>query len=255
MKASHWFPRLAACVLGVGLLSLPAAAAAADLSFDGGSLTLGQGHGGALAGPVKIILLLTALSFAPALLIAATSFTRIIIVLSMLRQAIGMTNTPPNPVLISLALFLTLFTMAPVISAVDEAAVQPYLAGKLEDKPALVAAQVPIRKFLVRQTRESDLKLVIELSGKPKPESVDDVGLFTLIPAFMLSELRIGFEIGFVIFLPFVLIDLVVASVLMSLGMIMVPPLAISLPLKILVFILIDGWSLVTEVLVRSFQA
>ncbi len=243
--------RLLAIAIGLALSILPAHAA--DVTFNGGSLSLTPGHDG-LTGPVKIVLLLTALSFAPALLIAATSFTRIIIVMSMLRQAIGMTNTPPNAVLISLALFLTLFTMSPVLSAVDDAAIEPYLAGKLDEKPALAAAEVPIRKFLVAQTREADLKLVIELSGKAQPASVDEVPLFTLIPAFMLSELRIGFEIGFVIFLPFVLIDLVVASVLMSLGMIMVPPLAISLPLKILVFILIDGWSLVTEVLVRSFQ-
>jgi flagellar biosynthetic protein FliP len=217
-------------------------------------LALTLDHSDSLSGPVRIVLLLTALSLTPALLIAATSFTRIIIVMSMLRQAVGMANTPPNAVLISLALFLTLFTMSPVISAVDDAAVEPYLAGKLKDQAALSAAVAPIRKFLAAQTREPDLKLVLDLSGKPPPASVDEVGMLSLIPAFMLSELRTGFEIGFVIFLPFVLIDLVVASVLMSLGMIMVPPLAISLPLKVLVFILIDGWGLVTEVLVRSYQ-
>jgi len=241
----------------IGLASVVAFAApvfAAGVDFDGGTLSLGTAHGASLTGPVKVVLLLTALSFAPALLIAATSFTRIIIVLSMLRQAIGMTNTPPNTVLISLALFLTLFTMSPVITEVDGTAVQPYLAGKLDDRAALAAVAIPVRKFLVEQTHESDLKLVIDLSHKPAPSSIDDVSLFTLIPAFMLSELKTGFEIGFIVFLPFVLIDLIVASVLMSLGMIMVPPLAISLPLKILVFILMDGWSLLTQVLVRSFQ-
>ena len=242
-------------LLGVLALLPVATAWSADFSFPGGSLSFEGGHSGGLTGPVKTVLLLTALSLAPALLIAATSFTRIIIVMSMLRQAIGMTNTPPNMVLISLSLFLTLFTMTPVLDEINSAAITPYTAGKLDDRGAFNAAQVPLRKFLLAQTRESDLKLVLDLSGKSSVQSADEVGLFTLIPAFMLSELRMGFEIGFVIFLPFVLIDLVVASVLMSLGMIMVPPLAISLPLKILVFILIDGWSLVTEVLVRSFQA
>lgn len=243
---------MAALVPIVALIALPSFAA--DLSFPGGSVSFEGKSGAALTGPVKIILFLTALSFLPALLIAATSFTRIIVVMSMLRQAIGMTNTPPNTVLLSLSLFLTLFAMSPVITAVDEAAVEPYLAGKLDERKAAEAAAVPVRKFLVSQTRESDLKAVLDLSGKPVPDTVDQVGLLSLVPAFMLSELRAAFEIGFVIFLPFVLIDLVVASTLMSLGMIMVPPLSISLPLKILIFILIDGWSLVTQVLVRSVQ-
>lgn len=230
-------------------------AGAADMAFPGGTITFTQWGPHPLTNPVKLILILTALSFAPAVLIATTSFTRIIIVLAMLRQAIGMPNTPPNPVLISLALFLTLFTMSPVLSSVDEVSVQPYLAQKFDERQALAAAEVPVRKFLMAQTRESDIALILELSGKPLPNSADKIEFFSLVPAFMLSELRTAFEIGFVIFLPFVLIDLVVASVLMSLGMIMVPPLALSLPLKVLMFILIDGWSLVTASLVKSFHS
>lgn len=243
--------------LGLALTFAAGAAGAwaADFTFPGGAVTLAQSGQHPLTGPVKLVLILTALSLAPALLIATTSFTRIVIVLAMLRQAIGMPNTPPNPVLVSLALFLTLFTMSPVLNAVSEAALQPYLADKMDERQALEAAEMPIRKFLTAQTRESDIALVLELSAKPVPDSADQIEFFSLVPAFMLSELRTAFEIGFVIFLPFVLIDLVVASILMSLGMIMVPPLALSLPLKILMFILIDGWSLVTASLVRSFHS
>jgi flagellar biosynthetic protein FliP len=188
------------------------------------------------------------------MLVAVTSFTRIIIVLAMLRQAIGMATTPPNVVLIGLAFFLTVFTMSPVIDQINSVAVNPYLAGKLSESQAVDAGTAPLKEFLVRQTREKDIALIFELSHKPPPDSATQVGMFQLIPAFMLSELRSAFEIGFIVFLPFILIDIVVASVLMSLGMIMVPPLTLSLPLKILMFVLIDGWSLLVEALVRSFH-
>jgi flagellar biosynthetic protein FliP len=229
------------------------AATSPDLTFPGGSIKLdGAAHG--LSGPVRLVLILTALSFVPAMMVAATSFTRIIIVLSMLRQAIGMNTTPPNSVLISLALFLTVFTMSPVLDAINHDALTPYLDGHLDDRAAVKAASLPLKLFLAKQTKDKDIALICELSHKVLPKTVDDIGLFELLPAFMLSELRTAFEIGFIVFLPFVLIDLVVASVLMSLGMIMVPPLAISLPIKILMFVLIDGWGLLTESLVRSFH-
>lgn len=246
---------LISAVLTVGLLA-STSAGAADLSFPGGSVTFsGVGKGQSLAAPLKIVLFLTALSVLPALLIAATAFMRIIIVLAMLRQAIGMTTTPPNAVLISLALFLTIFTMTPVLEQIETVAVQPYLADKINEQQALDQGLGPLKQFLVAQTRDKDIALVMELAHQKLPDSVDAIGIFQLIPAFMLSELRTAFEIGFVIFLPFILIDMIVASVLMSLGMIMVPPLAMSLPLKILMFVLIDGWALVTEALVRSFQS
>jgi flagellar biosynthetic protein FliP len=203
---------------------------------------------------LRIVLALTALSLIPAVLVAMTAFTRIIIVLSMLRHALGMQETPPNMVLISLALFLTLFTMLPVINEVNEKALSPYLADKMPIGEAASQAVAPLRDFMVRHTRESDLGLMVELAKAPPPARVEDVRLGHLVPAFMLSELRTAFQIGFVIFLPFLLVDLVVSSVLMSMGMLMVPPVVISLPIKILMFVLIDGWSLVVRSLVGSFS-
>ena len=204
---------------------------------------------------IKVLVVLTILSLAPAILMMVTSFTRIIVVLSMLRHAFGMQETPPNSVLISLALFLTIFTMAPVINDVNEQAFQPYLNGELNEQQATDALFVPVRAFMAKQTREKDIALMIELSGSEKPKTFADVTNAQLIPAFMLSELKSAFEIGFVIFLPFLLIDIVVASILMSMGMLMVPPMMISMPIKILMFVLIDGWYLVIKSLVGSFGA
>ncbi|HEY8360373.1 MAG TPA: flagellar type III secretion system pore protein FliP [Ramlibacter sp.] len=203
---------------------------------------------------VRIVLGLTLLAVLPALLVCVTSFLRIIIVLSMLRQAVGMPETPPNPVLIGLALFLTLFTMAPVLQTLNQDALQPFLNGTLGMEAAYARGVEPLREFMIRQTREQDLALMIELSKAPPPQSIADVGNVQLVPAFMLSELRAAFQIGFVIFLPFLLIDLVVSSVLMALGMMMMPPTTVALPLKILMFILVDGWSLVLKALVGSFR-
>lgn len=230
---------------------LPTAVGAADLAFPGGRLELDEP--GDLASPVRLLLVLTVLSLAPSILVVLTAFTRIIIVLAMLRQALGMPETPPNVVLVSLALFLTVFTMMPVWQAVNQEAVEPYLQNKLTDQQALTKALGPVRTFMVRQAREKDIALILELARAPAPATIEDLSTFHIIPAFMLSELRRAFEIGFILFLPFVLIDVIVASVLMSLGMIMVPPLAFSLPLKVLMFVLIDGWSLLTAALVRSF--
>lgn len=210
------------------------------------------GSGAAMTSPISAIALLTALSLIPLFLVAATTFTRNIIVLSLVRQALGLQQTPPNIVLISLAFFLTLFVMGPVLNTSYENAVQPYLANKMKLQEAAPRAWEPFRDFMIRQTREADLALVYDLAKEPLPRTAADLSPTRLIPAFMLSELKIAFQIGFVIFLPFVIIDLVVASILMSLGMIMVPPVTISLPLKIMLFLLIDGWGLVAQALIRS---
>ncbi|ROH85939.1 flagellar biosynthetic protein FliP [Pseudomethylobacillus aquaticus] len=207
-----------------------------------------------LASAIRILVLLTALSLIPTLLIATTSFLRIIVVLSMLRHGIGMQDTPPNAALLSIALFLTLFSMQPVWKEVNQQAWLPFQQNKVTLGVAIEQGVKPMRDFMVRQTRESDLALMVELSGDEKPTTVDDISITQLIPAFMLSELRSAFQIGFMVFLPFLLVDLIVASVLTSLGMMMVPPITISLPLKVLMFILIDGWNLVVKSLMGSFS-
>lgn len=203
---------------------------------------------------LRIVLGLTVLAILPALLVCITSFLRIIIVLSMLRHALGMPETPPNPVLIGLALFFTLFTMAPVLQALNDQAFQPFMNGTVGMETAYTKGIAPLREFMVRQTREQDLALVIELAKAPPPRSMEDIGTLHLIPAFMLSELRAAFQIGLAIFLPFLLIDLIVSSLLMALGMMMQPPSTVALPLKVLMFVLVDGWALVLKALVGSFH-
>ncbi len=202
---------------------------------------------------IKTFVLLSLLSLLPIILIGLTSFTRIIIVLSMLRHAIGLPQTPPNSVLITLTFFLTLFSMGPVIDAVNTTALQPYLNEKISVTTAIDTGSIPLREFMVRQTRESDLTAVLDMARTPYPKTVEEVKFVHLASAFLLSELKTAFQIGFVIFLPFILVDLVVAAVLMSLGMIMVPPSTFSLPLKILLFILIDGWVLISKALLSSY--
>jgi len=223
----------------------PAAAPALELRVAGGSADVSSA--------VKVLLGLTVLSLAPAILMSMTSFIRIVIVLSMLRHALGMQETPPNTVVISLSLFLTFFTMAPTLQEVNTNALQPYMSGKVSTETAGKRALAPLREFMVRQTREQDLALMVELAKAEKPESMDDISMLQLIPAFMLSELRAAFQIGFVLFLPFLLVDLIVSSALMALGMMMVPPASISLPLKILLFVLMDGWNLVVRSLLGTF--
>jgi flagellar biosynthetic protein FliP len=203
---------------------------------------------------LRIVLGLTVLALLPALLVCTTAFLRIIIVLSMLRHAIGMQETPPNTALIGLALFLTLFTMAPVLERVNSTAFQPFMDGRMTTQAAYENGVKPLREFMVRQTREEDLALMVELSHAKPPRTIEDVGNVQLVPAFMLSELRTAFQIGFVIFLPFLLIDLIVSTILMSLGMMMMPPTTISLPLKVLMFVLVDGWALLLKALVGSFH-
>jgi flagellar biosynthesis protein FliP len=203
---------------------------------------------------IRYVIVLTVAALLPSLLICMTAFLRIAIVLSMLRHAIGMPETPPNAVLIGLALFLTLFTMAPVLQTVNTQALQPFMNGSISISEGLEKGGAPLRDFMIRQTREADLALMVELSKAPPPSSIDDIGNLQLIPAFMLSELRAAFQIGFVIFLPFLLIDLIVSSILMSLGMMMMPPITIALPIKILMFILVDGWAVIVKALVGSFH-
>ncbi len=203
---------------------------------------------------LKIIAVLSALSLLPAILIASTAFTRIVIVLAMLRHALGLQQTPPNVVIIMLALFLTVFTMEPVFNKMYAETISPYLEGKIELQEALEQGHQPLKQFMISQTRESDFAAVYNMTQQPVPQSADEVKLVHLIPAFLLSELTVAFKIAFVVFIPFLLIDLVVASTLMSLGMIMVPPITIALPLKVMLFVLIDGWSLLAQSLFHSFS-
>jgi flagellar biosynthetic protein FliP len=182
-----------------------------------------------------------------------TSFVRIVVVLSMLRHALGLQDTPPNMVIVSLALFLTLFSMTPIAEQVQEKAYSPFSEGRITLQQAVGEGKRPLKEFMVRQTRESDLVLMLDLANTSRPESVEEIKLVHLVPAFMLSELRTAFQVGFVVFLPFLLIDLIVASVLMALGMMMVPPASIAIPIKILLFVLIDGWSLLVRSLMGTF--
>jgi flagellar biosynthetic protein FliP len=197
---------------------------------------------------------LTVLSLAPSILIMLSSFTRIIIVLSMLRNALGLQQTPPNTVMISLALFLTLFTMMPVAKIIYAESWQPYEAHQINTATALNKAAIPLKQFMLKQTREKDMKVILELAKESMPSSGDKIKLYQLIPAFLLSELQTAFQIGFMIFLPFLLVDLIVSGILMTIGMMMMPPMSISLPVKILLFVLIDGWDLVVQALVGSFH-
>lgn len=214
-------------------------------------LQLQVGAGGSTA--VKLFLLLTALSFATAVLVSLTSFTRIVIVLSFLRQGLGTPQLPPNQVLLGLSLALTGFVMAPVATKVWDDALGPYLEDKLPQDEAMRRATVPVREFLLRQTRAEDLRLFFEASGKPRPTRTEEVPLTVAAPAFMISELTTAFRMGLFVYVPLMVIDLLVATVLMSLGMMMVPPTLVSLPLKLGVFLLADGWHLIAGSLLRSF--
>jgi flagellar biosynthetic protein FliP len=208
-----------------------------------------------LSTPVEVFLLLSALSFIPVVVIALTTFTRNVVVLSFLRQGLGLQQTPPNIVLITLALFLTLFSMAPVVDKAYVAGISPYLEQRVDVETGIEQAWEPFRDFLLTQTRESDLAMIHEMARVPLPKDAAAVRPLHLVPAFMLSELKTAFQIGFVILLPFLLIDLVVAAVLMSLGMIMVPPATLSLPIKIMLFIVVDGWGLIARTLMMSAAA
>ncbi len=202
---------------------------------------------------LQIIALLTVLSLAPAILVLMTSFTRLVVVFNFLRQAIGVQQAPPNQVLIGLALFITFFVMAPVWQQVHQTALRPYLDKEISYQQAFESAQAPVRKFMLANTREKDLALFVKVSGAERPRTPADVGMLALIPAFVISELKTAFIIGFVLYVPFLVIDMVVASVLLSMGMMMLPPVMISLPFKLMLFVLVDGWNIVIGSLVKSF--
>ena len=206
-----------------------------------------------LTSTIQLLLLLTVLTLAPSILILMTSFTRIIIVLSFVRSGLATQQMPPNQVLVGLALFLTFFIMTPIFADVNEQALQPLFEGEITQEEAFEAAATPMKEFMARHTREKDLALFMGYAGLDRPETLDDIPLTALVPAFAISELKTAFQIGFMIFVPFLVIDMVVASVLMSMGMMMLPPVMIALPFKILLFVMVDGWHLVIRSLLLSF--
>ena len=234
----------AACgIIALGLTP----AAAQDIS-----VTFGQGQG-LTERVLQLVALLTVLSLAPSILVMVTSFTRIVVVLSLLRTALGTATAPPNAVMISLAMFLTAFVMWPTFTTAYDTGVRPLMANEITPEQAFDRAADPFRAFMMKNVREKDLKLFMDLSGQPAPDKPEDMSLRILVPSFMISELRRAFEIGFLLFLPFLIIDLVVASVLMSMGMMMLPPVVVSLPFKLIFFVLVDGWHLVAGSLVQSY--
>ena len=242
------FAPCAASALAAGILMVAASPALAQ------EITLDFSEGTGLnERALQLIALITVLSLAPSILVMVTSFTRIVVVLSLLRTAIGLQTAPPNSVMISLALFLTAFIMMPVFEESYEQGIEPLVAEEIELDEAFTRSIGPFRTFMLTHVREKDLLLFVELSERELPENVEDIPLTVLVPAFMISELRRAFEIGFLLFLPFIVIDLVVASVLMSMGMMMLPPVIISLPFKLIFFVLVDGWSLLAGSLIRSY--
>lgn len=243
MKRSHAVAILSFAVL----LATLGGASAQDISVNFGNGT------GVTERVVQLVALITVLSLAPAILVMVTSFTRIVVVLSLLRTAIGLQTAPPNAVVVSLALFLTAFVMGPAFQTAYDTAVKPVIAGEMQPQQAFEKGAEPFRAFMLKNVREKDLALFIDLSREAKPESAEATPLRILVPAFMISELRRAFEIGFLLFVPFLVIDLVIASVLMSMGMMMLPPVIVSLPFKLIFFVLVDGWSLVAGSLVQSF--
>lgn len=242
-------------LLGLLLLapSVLAQSAADPLSMPAITLSTDQEGEQTYSVSLQILLLMSALTFIPAFVMMMTSFTRIIIVFSILRQALGLQQSPSSQILVGLALFLTLFVMAPVFERINETALQPYLAEELTPQQAVDAASIPLRGFMLAQTRETDLELFVRLARRTDLASPDDVPFHILVPAFVTSELKTAFQIGFMIFIPFLVIDLVVASVLMAMGMMMLSPLIISLPFKIMLFVLVDGWALIIGTLAASF--
>jgi flagellar biosynthesis protein FliP len=246
-------PIVAVLVCLAGLV-FAATVMAEPLSVPTVSVGLGKvSKPGDVATVLQIFLMVTILSVAPGLLIMTTSFTRVVVVLSFLRSAIGTQQAPSNQIVISLALFLTFYIMSPVWQQINTQAYQPYKTGQITQEQALDKAVFPIRKFMLSQVREKDLALFLSLSKMPRPKNANDIPTLTIIPAFMISELQTAFQIGFLIYIPFLVVDMVVASVLMSMGMMMLPPVMISLPFKILLFILVDGWALVIGSIVKSF--
>jgi flagellar biosynthetic protein FliP len=202
---------------------------------------------------LQIVFLLTILTLAPSLLIMVTSFTRTVIVLSLIRNAIGVPQLPPNQILVGLSLFLSFFVMAPTWNQINQNALQPYLAGDIVQSEAVDRAVVPVREFMLKQTREKDLALFVSMAKLDRPHTADDIPTYVLVPSFVISELKTAFQMGFLVFVPFLVIDIVVSSTLMSMGMMMLPPVMISLPFKLLLFVMVDGWHLIVKSLVQSF--
>jgi flagellar biosynthetic protein FliP len=203
---------------------------------------------------LELVALLTILSLAPSIIIMMTSFTRIVIVLNFVKQALGTQNSPPNQMVMGLSLFLTFFIMAPTFNRVNEEAIQPYLAHEIDYREGIDKAIRPIREFMLRQTSEHDLALFIRASRQPNPNTIEDLGMWTIIPAFIISELKTAFIIGFLIYIPFLVIDMAVASILMSMGMMMLPPMMVSMPFKLILFVMVDGWNLIVQQLLLSFH-
>ncbi len=246
---------LAIALFFVGLVGGCGVAMAADLTFPSVTFSTGGKADPSQVGVgLQILAMMTLFSLAPAILVMMTSFTRVIVVMSFVRQAMGLQGQPPNQVLVALALFVTFFVMGPVFDQVWNEALNPYLDKKINETTALDRASVPVRGFMLRQTREKDLALFMRLAGVAKTQKPQDVPMRLLVPAFMVSELKTAFQIGFMIYLPFLIIDMVVASVVMSMGMMMLPPLVISMPVKLILFVLVDGWSLIVGSLVQSFR-
>ncbi|MGK5089267.1 flagellar type III secretion system pore protein FliP [Bdellovibrionota bacterium FG-2] len=254
------FSFAAAAALLVGSAALAAGPASGDVPGTSGitlpSLSLSFANSekpSDLVSVLRIIMMLTVLSLAPAILIMMTSFTRIVVVLSFIRQALGTQQMPPNQLIVGLALFLSFFVMAPTWKAISATAVEPYLNEKIDQKTAIDRAEAPLREFMFNQTREKDLELFLSISKEAKPKNRTEVATYVLVPAFVISELKTAFQIGFMLYLPFLVLDMVVASVLMAMGMMMLPPVVVSLPFKLLLFVLVDGWELVVGSLVKSF--
>ena len=238
----------------LGVLLVAALGAHAQTPLPGVNITVGQSNSPAeVATTLQILVILTVLTLAPAILIMTTSFTRIIIVLGFVRQALGTNQSPPTQILVGLALFLTFFVMEPVWSEVNTAAFRPYLDKRLNQTQALERAGVPVKAFMQKFIREKDLALFMRIAKVPRPNTVNDVPIHVMIPAFIISELKTAFQIGFLLYVPFLVVDLVVSSVLMAMGMMMLPPIMISLPLKLMLFVLVDGWNLIIGNLVESF--
>jgi flagellar biosynthesis protein FliP len=248
VKRAWWVLAFVILVLALSVpasAQQPGASPRLDVTLDGV---------GRVSAPMQIVLLLTLLTFLPAILVTMTSFTRITIVFHFLRQALGTQEMPSNQILMGLTLFLTMFVMAPVGDRINEVAVQPALAGKVDVNQAVSLAVPPLRDFMLRQTREADLALFVGLAKLPQPKTREDLPMRVVIPAFVISELKTGFQMGFFLFIPFVLIDLVVSTTLLSMGMMQLPPAMISLPFKVLLFVMIDGWNLLVGSVVRSFM-
>ncbi len=236
----------------VAVAGCTSSSGASDISVQIGDGQASSGNG-QFALSIQLLIAVTVLSLVPAILMLATSFTRIVVVLSLLRSAIGIPNLPPNQVLTGLALFLTLFVMSPILAKANSEALQPYMSGSITQQEAMDKGIAPFREFMLRQTRDEDLQVFIDLSKQKRPASAEEIPLEVLLPAFVVSELKTAFTMGFLLYIPFLIIDLVVASALMSMGMVMVSPTQIALPFKLLLFVLVDGWVLVVQSLVHSF--